>query len=179
MSWFGGEHPRIRWTELKALIHNSNLLTIVFGAVLVFGLPEALLTESETCESARASVRVMGVLFVGLVFGLAASAFLFPLLAPTQFRDFANRSDYLSGKPASKREVYKEVWAKAEIDASREKGLIIGLLIVCVVLFCGFAGSAIHFLVATEGCTPPTSEPTQVHLGITLSSDQPGPPRRC
>ncbi|WP_150125890.1 hypothetical protein [Brevundimonas sp. LM2] len=151
------------------MIYNSNLLTVVFGAVLIFGLPEALLTEDATCAPARGEVRLMGLFFVALVFGLAASTVLFPLMAPTQFRDFANRSEYLSGKAVRQRETYKEVWAKAEVDFPLRKAILIGLLIACAALFCGFAVSAARFLVETQSCTHPSPEPLQVHQYIDLS----------
>jgi Ca2+/H+ antiporter len=160
----------LRWTGLRFVISRSNLLTIVFGAVVVFSLPEALLTGAPDCAAARDHAISMGLWFVLSVATLLLSTGVYGLFAPSQFKAYASVSEYvLSTEDELPEDDKRANWDAADkSERSISKWLVSVALTVSALLFAVFLYFALSFLQASRTCSDPTPSRPEVRLDIHL-----------
>lgn len=158
-----GGPPLLTWSGLRFLVHRSNLLTVVFGAVVVFSLPEALLSATPACTPARHAVISMGHWFVVAALGLGLTTLLLGVLAPATHRSHANLTEYVLGETGQRLEDKKNNWDAA--DAGHwppARYLIIAILTASAAAFFVSLCFALSFLSESRACIDLPQEPPSI-----------------
>lgn len=165
-------HLRARWSGLRAIAQNTTILTVVFGGVVVLGLPESLLTDDASCTPARQAAISMGQIFVYAVVATTLLSVSYALLVPDQIRDYKNIAEYVSintTKPKpTKEEILVDNWTSANEDLMRPAArFTVVFFAICSILSFGtFGYKVLNFLEASRACTPPAEQPLPDRVNI-------------
>lgn len=167
----------IRWTGLKAVAQNSTVLTVVFGSVVVLGLPESLLVEDPSCKFARHAAISMGTIFVYAVIATVTLCLAYAFLVPSQLRDYRNLSEYVSinsSRPNPvKEEILTETWVSANSEQPMHRIAVTLLAVVSLLFFGTFSYTVLNFLEASKACTAPAPQQPPVHVNISELRPEP------
>jgi hypothetical protein len=147
------------WTGARYVLHSSNIVSVVLGGAVIFGLPQALLQPYHSCDAARADVVEMGKLFVFYVFSIGMTLTLYSMFCPSTFKDYADLSTFASWRGGMTADA-TEAWGKANKERPLRRLIVIACWLISTALFVVFLYSSLQFLSHSPDCILPTPAPS-------------------
>ena len=152
----------LTWTDLRFVLHNSNIVSVILGAAVLFGLPQALLTTSHLCDPAREDVVWMGRLFIAYVACASLTLMMYSLFCPETFKDYPDVAAFV-GWRGDKTNLTVDVWMQANKHVNvASRRFVILFALVSSSLFVVFLYFSLQFLTHSLNCIPPNPVPSAV-----------------